>query len=78
MAEVVAAAQGFDADPENGAIVWTGSEKAFAAGADIAETATSGHRARRESALRRRAEEQKPQHHEVDRRGETLSNDPGE
>jgi enoyl-CoA hydratase len=40
MAEVIAAAQGFDADPELGVIVLTGSEKAFAAGADIAEMAT--------------------------------------
>jgi enoyl-CoA hydratase len=40
MAEVVAAAQAFDADPGIGAIVLTGSEKAFAAGADIAEMAT--------------------------------------
>ena len=32
-----AALQQFDADPEIGAIVLTGSEKAFAAGADIKE-----------------------------------------
>jgi len=35
MREVVAAAEAFDADPDVGAIVITGSEKAFAAGADI-------------------------------------------
>jgi enoyl-CoA hydratase len=39
--EVVEAAERFDADPEIGAIVITGSEKAFAAGADIKEMATS-------------------------------------
>jgi enoyl-CoA hydratase len=37
MAEIVAAAQAFDADPAIGAIVVAGSEKAFAAGADIKE-----------------------------------------
>lgn len=37
MHEVVAAASGFDDDPEIGAIVVTGSERAFAAGADIKE-----------------------------------------
>jgi enoyl-CoA hydratase len=37
MADVVAAAQAFDADPAVGCIVVTGSEKAFAAGADIKE-----------------------------------------
>lgn len=37
MDELVAAAQAFDADPEIGCIVITGSEKAFAAGADIKE-----------------------------------------
>ncbi|MDO4898273.1 MAG: enoyl-CoA hydratase [Rothia sp. (in: high G+C Gram-positive bacteria)] len=40
MREVVAAASAFDADAEVGAIVLTGSEKAFAAGADIKEMAT--------------------------------------
>lgn len=35
--EVLEAATGFDADPEIGAIVLTGSKKAFAAGADIKE-----------------------------------------
>jgi len=35
--EVCAAAEAFDADPSIGAIVLTGSEKAFAAGADIRE-----------------------------------------
>ncbi len=39
MAEVVAAAQAFDLDRGVGAIVLTGSEKAFAAGADIVEMA---------------------------------------
>ncbi|MFD4394511.1 enoyl-CoA hydratase [Kitasatospora sp. NPDC058478] len=37
MNEVVAAATEFDRDPEIGALVITGSEKAFAAGADIKE-----------------------------------------
>ncbi|WP_339017382.1 enoyl-CoA hydratase [Corynebacterium hesseae] len=37
MLEVTQAVQGFDADAEVGAIVITGSEKAFAAGADIKE-----------------------------------------
>lgn len=37
MKEVISAAQGFDADPKIGAMVLTGSEKAFAAGADISE-----------------------------------------
>ncbi|TAM96388.1 MAG: enoyl-CoA hydratase [Rhizobiaceae bacterium] len=37
LAEIVAAAQAFDADPVIGSIVITGSEKAFAAGADIKE-----------------------------------------
>ncbi|WP_026917376.1 enoyl-CoA hydratase [Gordonia shandongensis] len=40
MGEVVAAVQAFDADPEIGAIVLAGSEKAFAAGADIKEMAS--------------------------------------
>lgn len=35
--DVLAALQAFEADPEIGAIVLTGSEKAFAAGADIKE-----------------------------------------
>lgn len=39
MNEVVAAAKQFDADPDIGAIVITGSERAFAAGADIKEMA---------------------------------------
>lgn len=38
-AEVLAALRGFDADPDVGAIVVTGSPRAFAAGADIAEMA---------------------------------------
>ena len=37
MVEVVAAAEAFDRSPETGCIVITGSEKAFAAGADIKE-----------------------------------------
>ena len=37
MEEVIAAARAFDTDPAVGAIVITGSEKAFAAGADIKE-----------------------------------------
>lgn len=37
--EVLTAAQAFDADPEVGAIVITGSDRAFAAGADITEMA---------------------------------------
>ena len=37
MNEVVQAAQDFDADAKVGAIILTGSEKAFAAGADIKE-----------------------------------------
>jgi enoyl-CoA hydratase len=37
MREVVEAAEAFDADPAIGAIVVTGSERAFAAGADITE-----------------------------------------
>jgi enoyl-CoA hydratase len=37
MREIVAAAEAFDADREVGAIVVTGSERAFAAGADIKE-----------------------------------------
>lgn len=40
MTEVVAAATEFDRDTEIGAIVLTGSERAFAAGADITEMAT--------------------------------------
>ena len=39
MQEVTAAAAALDADPGVGAIVITGSEKAFAAGADIKEMA---------------------------------------
>ena len=37
MQDVVAAASAFDADPDIGAIVVTGSERAFAAGADVKE-----------------------------------------
>jgi enoyl-CoA hydratase len=43
MHEVVAAAQTFDADRGIGAIVITGSERAFAAGADITEMATKSY-----------------------------------
>ncbi|MGL6236849.1 MAG: enoyl-CoA hydratase [Segniliparus sp.] len=39
MREVLAAARDFDADPDVGAIIITGSGKAFAAGADIKEMA---------------------------------------
>lgn len=39
MAEVIAALQAFDADSETGCIVITGSDKAFAAGADIKQMA---------------------------------------
>ena len=39
MEEIVTAAQAFDADAQVGAILLTGSEKAFAAGADIKEMA---------------------------------------
>jgi len=39
MAEVVAVAEELDQDPDIGAIIITGSEKAFAAGADIKEMA---------------------------------------
>ncbi|MGJ0203868.1 enoyl-CoA hydratase-related protein [Leucobacter sp. gxy201] len=41
--ELIDAALGFDADPGVGAIVITGSEKAFAAGADIKEMADAGY-----------------------------------
>jgi enoyl-CoA hydratase len=40
MGEVVAAAEEFDRDPVTGAVVLTGSERAFAAGADIKEMAS--------------------------------------
>jgi enoyl-CoA hydratase len=40
MDEVVVAAEEFDRDPEVGALVLTGSERAFAAGADIKEMAS--------------------------------------
>jgi enoyl-CoA hydratase len=39
VAEIVKAAKAFDADPDVGAIVLTGSDRAFAAGADIKEMA---------------------------------------
>ena len=42
--EVAAAAQGFDADEGIGAIIITGSEKAFAAGADIKQMADKSYR----------------------------------
>lgn len=38
-AEMIAAVRGLDADPQIGCLVITGNEKAFAAGADIAEMA---------------------------------------
>ncbi|MEJ1922166.1 enoyl-CoA hydratase [Microbacterium sp. KHB019] len=41
--EIVAAGKEFDANPEIGAIVITGSAKAFAAGADIKEMADKGY-----------------------------------
>ncbi|MGM7678592.1 enoyl-CoA hydratase [Microbacterium sp. A94] len=41
--EIVTAGKAFDADPEIGAIVITGSAKAFAAGADIKEMADQGY-----------------------------------
>ena len=37
LADLLAATRAYDADPEIGAMVLTGSEKAFAAGADIKE-----------------------------------------
>lgn len=43
MNEIVAAVSDMDADPGVGAVVITGSEKAFAAGADIKEMATQGY-----------------------------------
>jgi enoyl-CoA hydratase len=42
MREMVAAAQAYDADPSQLCMVLTGSEKAFAAGADISEMAPQG------------------------------------
>ncbi len=43
MEEVVAAVTSMDADPGVGAVVITGSEKAFAAGADIKEMSSKGY-----------------------------------
>ncbi len=43
MADVVAALQAFEADADVGAIVITGSERAFAAGADIKEMQSKGY-----------------------------------
>lgn len=43
MREVVTAATEFDDDPEIGAIVITGSERAFAAGADIKEMSSKSY-----------------------------------
>ncbi|TSD93918.1 enoyl-CoA hydratase [Skermania sp. ID1734] len=43
MAEVIEATKAFDRDPEVGAIVVTGSEKAFAAGADIKEMSSKAY-----------------------------------
>ncbi|BBG04964.1 MULTISPECIES: enoyl-CoA hydratase [Pseudonocardia] len=44
MTEVIDAVRAFDADPVIGAVVITGSERAFAAGADISEMAGLSHR----------------------------------
>ena len=41
--DLLAACKAFDADPSVGAIVLTGSEKAFAAGADVKEMASMGY-----------------------------------
>ncbi|MBA4103693.1 MAG: enoyl-CoA hydratase, partial [Arthrobacter sp.] len=43
MEELVAAVKAMDADPGVGAVVITGSGKAFAAGADIKEMAAQGY-----------------------------------
>ena len=43
MDEIVAAVSAMDADPEVGAVVLTGSAKAFAAGADIKEMQSKGY-----------------------------------
>ncbi|WAH99488.1 enoyl-CoA hydratase [Arthrobacter sp. MMS18-M83] len=43
MDELVAAVSAMDSDPEVGAVVITGSEKAFAAGADIKEMVSKGY-----------------------------------
>ena len=42
IAELTEALEGYDADPEIAAVVITGSDKAFAAGADIKEMASKG------------------------------------
>ncbi|MCB1376512.1 MAG: enoyl-CoA hydratase/isomerase family protein, partial [Rhodobacteraceae bacterium] len=42
MAQILAAVEAFDADPEIGAMVLAGNERAFAAGADIKEMAGMG------------------------------------
>ena len=42
MTELVEALEAFDADPDTRAIILTGNEKAFAAGADIGEMANAG------------------------------------
>ncbi|OYY76963.1 MAG: enoyl-CoA hydratase [Sphingomonas sp. 28-62-20] len=42
LAELIAVLEAFDADPSQGCAVLTGSEKAFAAGADIKEMQTMG------------------------------------
>ena len=42
LAELIAVLEGFDADPSQGCAVLTGSEKAFAAGADIKEMQAMG------------------------------------
>lgn len=43
LADILAAVRGFEADPDIGAMVITGSEKAFAAGADIKEMQTKSY-----------------------------------
>ncbi|KIC13415.1 enoyl-CoA hydratase-related protein [Leisingera sp. ANG-Vp] len=49
MEEVLAAATAFDKDPNIGCLILTGSERAFAAGADIAELAVQNYTSMQES-----------------------------
>ena len=49
MEEVLAAAAAFDKDPNIGCLILTGSERAFAAGADIAELAVQNYTSMQES-----------------------------
>lgn len=49
MEEVLAAAAAFDKDPNIGCLILTGSERAFAAGADIAELAVQNYASMQES-----------------------------